>query len=87
MNPEFARIKVEPKTQIVRATLRWNDGSEKVFSKDDLRYRLGNCSEVQENEDAYQLAIESIARVEALLEARSEFGKYIISFSRAGRDK
>ena len=81
MNPEFTRIHVDKETHIVRATLKWNDGSEKVFSLDDLRYRLGNCSQVNENENAYQLAIQNVAMAEAFLTARESFGKWLISFN------
>ena len=49
MNPEFTKIHVEPKTHKISVTFKWNDGSEKILSHDDLRYRLGNCSEVNES--------------------------------------
>ena len=63
----------------MRATLRWNDNSEKTFSKEELRYRKGVCSEFNENEDAYQLAIQNIAKVEAFLKFQSEYGDRLIS--------
>ena len=43
MNPEFTKIHVEPKTHEISVTFRWHDGSEKILSRDDLRFRLGNC--------------------------------------------
>ena len=79
MNPEFTKIHVDLKTNEVRATLKWQDGSEKKYSLDDLRYRLGNCSEVNEQEDAYQFAIQNIAKAEAFLNFRSKYGRYLIS--------
>jgi len=79
MNPKFTKIHVDQKTHEVKATLEWYDGSEKIFSLEDLRYRLGNCSEVNESEDAYQHAIQNIAKVEAFLYSRSEYGRYLVS--------
>jgi len=79
MNPEFTKIHVEPKTHEISVTFRWHDGSEKILSRDDLRFRLGNCAQVNESEDAYQLAIQNIAKVEAFLGMRAEFAKTIIS--------
>ena len=79
MNPKFTKIHVDQKNHEVKATLEWYDGSEKVYSLEDLRYRLGNCSELNENEDAYQLAIQNIAKVEAFLYSKSEYGKWLIS--------
>jgi hypothetical protein len=79
MNPEFTKIHVEPKTHNISVTFRWHDGSEKIMSKDDLRFRLGNCAQVNESEDAYQLAILNIEKVEAFLGMRSEFAKTLIS--------
>ena len=71
MNPEFTKIHVEPKTHKISVTFKWNDGSEKILSHDDLRYRLGNCSEVNESEDAYQLAIKNVEKVQAFLGLRT----------------
>jgi len=79
MNPEFTKIHVDRKTHKVSATLKWHDGSEKVYTSEDLRYRLGNCAEVNESEDAYQMAIQNIANVEAFIEHRSAFAKALVS--------
>jgi|TARA_Y100000296_G_scaffold85889_1_gene123919 hypothetical protein len=79
MNPEFTRIHVDRKTHEVSVTLKWHDGSEKVYSSEDLRYRLGNCAEVNEDQDAYQLAILNIKKIEAFLDMRSQFAKTLIS--------
>ena len=79
MNPEFTKIHVDRKTHEVNVTLKWHDGNEKVYSSEDLRYRLGNCAEVNESEDAYQLAILNIAKVEAFLGMRTKFAKALIS--------
>ena len=59
------------KTHKISVTFKWNDGSEKILSHDDLRYRLGNCSEVNESEDAYQLAIQNVEKVQAFLGLRT----------------
>ena len=79
MNPEFTKIHVDRKTHEVNVTLKWHDGNEKVYSSEDLRYRLGNCAEVNESEDAYQMAIQNIAHVEAFLDSRSAFAKALVS--------
>jgi hypothetical protein len=86
MNPEFTKISVEPKTHKINVTLRWHDGSEKILSQDDLRYRLGNCSQVNENQDAYQLALQNIAMVEAFLDNRTAFGKWLVSLNKSAFD-
>ena len=86
MNPEFTKISVEPKTHKISVTLKWHDGSEKILSQDDLRYRLGNCSNVNENEDAYQLALQNIAMVEAFLDNRTAFGKWLVSLNKSAFD-
>ena len=86
MNPEFTKIRVEPKTHKISVTLKWHDGSEKILSQDDLRYRLGNCSQVNENQDAYQLALQNIAMVEAFLDNRTAFGKWLVSLNKSAFD-
>ena len=86
MNPEFTKIRVEPKTNKISVKLKWHDGSEKILSQDDLRYRLGNCSQVNENQDAYQLALQNIAMVEAFLDNRTAFGKWLVSLNKSAFD-
>ena len=80
MNPELTKIRVEPKTLVPKAVLKYNDGSERGFILDELRYRLGNCSEFQEQENAYQLAINYLTIIKSFLnKGQVEFADYVIT--------
>ena len=79
MNPDLIKILIEPETLSSKAILKYNDNTEKVFELNDLRYRLGNCSEFQEKEDAYRLAINYLTVINSFLRKKQiEFANYIV---------
>ena len=80
MNPDFVKVLIDQKTLTAKAVLKYSDGAEKGFVLDDLRYRLGNCSEFQEDENAYQLAINYIDVIDSFLEnGQIDFADYVVT--------
>ena len=80
MNPDFVKVLIDRKTLAANAVLKYSDGAEKGFTLNELRYRLGNCSEFQEDGKAYRLAINYLDLIDSFLEkGQIDFADYVVT--------
>ena len=88
MNPNLKKVLIEPEILAGKAILKWHDNTEKEFSLNDLRYRLGNCSEFQEDGNAYQLAINYLTVINSFLQKNQiKFAEYVVDRHNSWHEK